>query len=654
MNRKISQKILEGMILTRAVDNTLKRMFMSGEMGFQGKGFRSLGQEAIYAAGVALKDTGRRVLIAPMIRDLGVVLALTDDDVGLALNAQAARQGPPFDGRDLHVGDLKRGVLPPAAPLAIGTCTLVGMALAMKLQKQDGIAVSFIGDGGTSLGEWHEAINFAAVQKLPMIFCVENNQIALSTQKNSQSAAVHFADKALGYGMPAKTVDGSDPEAIYEAFQWAAQNTPAMIELECMRLCGHAHHDDMLYLGYEPKPSFEIPDVKAAGYVDKKAYEAWRKKDYITLAGDTRALQEKATQKCEAALEEVKARPWPQNPHPAEGHPLPVGEGDFRLRKLGEGQRTYLEAIALGIQEILESNPKAYVLGEDVAPPYGNAFMLFKNIPKNLWPRFINTPISENAIIGSSVGMALEGLLPIAEMQFNDFVASGFNQLVNNAAKFRYRTGTPAPFILRMPYGGLRHAGPYHSQDTSAWFYRTPGLNIAVPSTPSDARALLHAATKSLDPVLFYEHIALYRDPALREELSAEPLEFGKAALRKTGSALTVISYGAYVNRCMSALENVDCDVIDLRTLVPLDFETITASVQKTGRVLLVGEDSKRGSVLESIASQIAEQLFECLDAPVRVLGSQNTPVPYSPPLEDAYLVSRADINQAAIDLIAY
>jgi pyruvate/2-oxoglutarate/acetoin dehydrogenase E1 component len=275
-------------------------------------------------------------------------------------------------------------------------------------------------------------------------------------------------------------------------------------------------------------------------------------------------------------------------------------------------------------------------------------------MPKKLWPRFINTPISENAIIGSSVGMALEGLLPIAEMQFNDFVASGFNQLVNNAAKFRYRTGTPAPFILRMPYGGLRRAGPYHSQDTSAWFYRTPGLNIAVPSTPSDARALLHAATRSLDPVLFYEHIALYRDPSLREELSGDPIEFGQAALRKTGSALSVISYGAYVHRAMHALNSVDCDVIDLRTLVPLDFDTIFHSVQKTGRVLLVGEDSKRGSVLESIASQIGEQLFDHLDAPVRVLGSQNTPVPYSPPLEDAYLVSELDIQQAAIDLIAY
>ncbi|MES2503678.1 MAG: transketolase C-terminal domain-containing protein [Myxococcota bacterium] len=316
--------------------------------------------------------------------------------------------------------------------------------------------------------------------------------------------------------------------------------------------------------------------------------------------------------------------------------------------------KTYLEAIALGIQEILEQNPKAYVLGEDVAPPYGNVFMLFKAMPQALWPRFINTPISENAIIGACVGMALEGLLPIAEMQFNDFVASGFNQLVNNAAKARYRLGKPAPFILRMPWGGLRHAGPFHSQDTSAWFYRTPGLKVVAPSTPSDARALLHAASREQDPVLYYEHIALYRDPSLREDLSDEPVELGKAAIRKAGSKLTVISYGAYVHRVLKTLSELDCEILDLRTLVPLDFEAIAQSIRKTGRVLLVGEDTKRGSVLESIGSQIAENLFEQLDAPICVLGSKDTPVPYSPALEADYLTSNEAIYEEAIRLMAY
>lgn len=670
MNSEDKKQILYGIILTRATDNALKHWFMTAE--FQGKGFRSLGQEAIYAAGYALKKMDLGDVIGPMIRDLGAVLAFTDHDVALAINAQAGRSGPPFDGRDLHVGDLKRGVLPPAAPLAISTATITGMALAMKLKNEGRIGVSFIGEGGTSLGEWHEAINFAAVQKLPMIFCIENNQTALSTPRSAQCAVKQFADKALGYGMPGKTIDGTDPEAIYEAFVWGSEhartgNGPVLLELVSMRMCGHAHHDDMMYWGKEPGLGFEYPDIKPTGYMDKKAYEIWRKKDPLKTYADklvyegvcTKAeieeFKKKALLVCEQAVEEIKARPWASVRHGEEPKATWPSMDCFNAQAFrNDDPKTYLEAIALGVQEILEANPKAYVIGEDVAPPYGNSFMLFKSMPEKLWPQFINTPISENAIIGASVGMALEGLLPIAEMQFNDFVASGFNQLVNNAAKFKYRTGYAAPFILRMPWGGLRSAGPYHSQDTAPWFYRTPGLLIAVPSTPSDARALLHAATQQQDPVLFYEHIALYRDPNLREILSNEALCFGQAAFRKRGNKLTVISYGAYVHRALSALKDVDCDILDLRTLVPLDFDSIVQSIKKTNRVLLVGEDSKIGSVLESISSQIAENLFEYLDAPVQVLGSKNTPVPYAPPLEENYLVSIEAIKSAAIRLMSY
>lgn len=670
------RRILDGIILTRATDNALKHLFMTGE--FQGKGFRSLAQEAIYAAGYALKKIGQKDIIAPMIRDLGAVLAFTDHDVALAINAQAGKSGLPFDGRDLHVGDLSRGVLPPAAPLAIATATVTGMALAMKLKKENRIGVSFMGEGGTSLGEWHEAINFAAVQKLPMIFCVENNQTALSTPVSAQSAVKQFSDKALGYGMPGRTIDGTDPEAIFEAFTWGAEHAraghgPVMIELVCMRLCGHAHHDDMLYWGKEPELSFELPDFEPTGYIDKKAYAIWKKKDPLKTYADKlikegictqqeiEEMKKQAVAKCEAAIDEVQARVEPALHHGEEPRAVGVAEtwpsrnpGLLRVARNDDKQHTYLEAIALGVQEILTANKKAYVLGEDVAPPYGNAFMLFKSMPKELWPQFINTPISENIIIGASVGMALEGLMPIAEMQFNDFVASGFNQLVNNAAKFRYRTGQAAPFILRMPWGGLRRAGPYHSQDTSAWFYRTPGLLIAVPSTPSDARALLHAATLQQDPVLFYEHIALYRDPALREVLSNEPVNFGQAALRKQGNRLSVISYGAYVHRAMAALKEIDCDILDLRTLAPLDFESISQSIKKTGRVLLVSEDSKTGSILESIGSKIAENLFEYLDAPIQVLGSKDTPIPYAPVLEDDYLVSAEAIQTAAVRIMSY
>lgn len=322
MTPEDKKQILYGIILTRAVDNVLKKLPC--------KGFRSLGQEAIYAAGYAIKKIGLGDVIAPMIRDLGAVLAMTNDDVALAINAQMGKSGPPFDGRDFHVGDLKRGVLPPAAPLAIATATVTGMALAMKLKKEPRIGVSFIGEGGTSLGEWHEAINFAAVQKLPMIFCVQNNQTALSTPVSSQSAVKRFADKAIGYGIPAKTIDGTDPEAIYETFVWGAEHAragqgPVLIELVCMRLCGHAHHDDMLYWGKEPELGFEYPDFEPTGYMNKKAYAIWRKKDPlktyaekliregICSQAEVEKLKQKALRVCEEAVTELNSRAWPKS-----------------------------------------------------------------------------------------------------------------------------------------------------------------------------------------------------------------------------------------------------------------------------------------------------------------------------------------------------
>lgn len=671
--------ILRGMILTRAVDLTLKKIFLSSEikyngMGFQGKGFRSLGQEAIYAAALRLQrgpkfhKKGRYVgdVIAPVIRDLGISLAFTNDDVEAALNAQVGKDGKPNNGRDLHIGDFSQGVWPPAAPLAIATCSVVGLAAAFKLRGEKRVGVSFIGEGGTSLGEWHEAVNFAAARKLPVIFCVENNQRALSTDVRHQSAVTFFADKARGYGIEGITLDGTDPEAIAGAFAWAAEQArqgrgPTLIELVSMRMCGHAHHDDMLYLGHEPAPSFEYPTPTPGGYVDAEKYAEWSQKDPIKtytqklLKAKVCTLKQvdqwkaEAKAHCEAMLEKLVKAEWPK---PERAQPdlfsWPHIDSNQRLAEpsFEKNGATYMEAIAQAVYETMRADKSVYMLGEDVEPPYGNAFMMFRSAPAELYQRFMNTPIAENAIVGALVGMAAEGMRPIGEMQFNDFSASAFDQIVNNAAKLKYRTGISAPFVLRMPWGGLRRAGPYHSQDTIPWFHRAFGLKIVAPSTPGDARALFHAAMREDDPVLFYEHIALYRDPTIKEMLSNDVplLELGKAALRRQGSDLTIISYGAYVHRALAAAkrladeEDVHCDVIDLRSIVPVDFGCIGASIVKTGRVLLVGEDSRTGSFLESLASKIAEGLFEHLDAPVRVIGAQDTPVPYSPSLEDAHL----------------
>jgi 2-oxoisovalerate dehydrogenase E1 component beta subunit len=302
------------------------------------------------------------------------------------------------------------------------------------------------------------------------------------------------------------------------------------------------------------------------------------------------------------------------------------------------------------------------VYGEDVGGQYGNAFLLLRPLLEEFGDRLINSPLAESAVLGVCVGAALAGQRPIGEMQFNDFVATGFNQLVNNAAKIRYRWGASVPMVVRMPFGGLRYAGPFHSQNTEPWFYRTPGLKIVVPSTPADARALMTAAVADPDPVLYYEHIALYRDPRIKQVLGAEPPQptsIGKAALRRAGKDLAMISYGAYVHECLRAADTLRADgigasVLDLRSLAPLDREAVLALARHCSRVLIVHEDSRTGGIGESLAAIIQEEAFESLDAPVRVLGALDTPVPYAPPLEDLFLVSQEEIVAAAKNLVAF
>jgi 2-oxoisovalerate dehydrogenase E1 component beta subunit len=338
---------------------------------------------------------------------------------------------------------------------------------------------------------------------------------------------------------------------------------------------------------------------------------------------------------------------------------LPPVEAGLPFDKKGN---TLLEAVMLGVGDALRADPRVFVYGEDVGGHYGNAFLLLRPLLKEFGDRILNSPLAEGAVLGVCVGAALAGQRPIGEMQFNDFVATGFNQLVNNAAKIRYRWGGDVPMVVRMPWGGLRHAGPYHSQNTEPWFYRTPGLKIVVPSTPEDARALMASAVADPDPVLFYEHIALYRDPRIKQVLPSEapaPLPNGKAALRRAGDDLAIISYGAYVHHCLRAAETLAAEgiqaaVLDLRSLSPLDRPAVFAVARHCNRVLIVHEDSRTGGIGESLAAIIQEEAFEALDAPVRILGALDAPVPYSPPLEEFFLVSEAEILEAARLLVSY
>jgi 2-oxoisovalerate dehydrogenase E1 component len=705
------REMLRGMLLTRATDNRLKQFFTGGDVrwgnaSFQGKGFRSLGQEAIYAAVIRLRrNVENGDVISPMIRDLGAVLGMrnTPETVRMVLSAQMGKAGAPMNGKDLHVGDWEHGIFPAMAPLGSPAITIAGIAMAFQLRKEQRVAVSFIGEGATSLGEWHEAINACAARKLPAIFCIQNNQTALSTPVQSNSAVRTFADKGPGYGIPSITIDGTDPEGIASAFAWAAERArngrgTTLIELIAMRMCGHAHHDDMLYLGKDPQASWSYPPLTEAGYANRELYEYWRERDpLVTYAAKLQAegvIGADDVDRWKREIEELVERearavidaPWPDGASAGEGvfaneaprariEVLDEPVRQERSRNIGLPDvedapafdpkgRTFLDAVMLGVGDALRADERVFVYGEDVGGKYGNAFLLLRPLLKDFGDRIINSVLSEAATIGVCTGAALAGLRPIGEMQFNDFVASGFNALVNNAAKLRYRWGKDlgAPFVLRMPWGGLRYAGPYHSQNTEAWFYRTPGLKIVVPSTPHDARALMASAVTDPDPVLYYEHIALYREPSIKQTLGEDaptPIPIGKAALRRSGDDLAILSYGAYVHDAMRVAEKLaadgfECAVLDLRTLAPLDRETILAVARHCNRVLIVHEDTRTGSIGESVAAIIQEEAFEYLDAPIRILGALDTPVPYSPPLEETFLVSEAQIENAARLLLAY
>ena len=709
-------QIYKGMLHTRYLDARLKKFFMSSEIKtpdgtqFQGKGFRSMGQEAIYAAGIRLKrNTPDQKLnasydgdyVAPMIRDLGLALAMGQSSYDV-LAAQMGKVGKPMNGKDFHIGDFDNGILPPSAPISISSVTSTGIGFALKGSKR--VILNCTGEGATSTGEWHEAINFAAVHKLPIVFIVQNNQSALSTPTNEQFASNFLAEKAKGYGIRGVTIDGSDAEVLFAAVTEAAESCrngdgPVLVELICMRFAGHAHHDDMLYFGIEPDQFIEYPAIAEKGYIDKENYELWSKKDPIALYKNkltsegilddvlNSQLIEEISTEIETAANEVIDAAWPE-PENAGDSPFYLGEILTHTELLSDRNRvqvqldhswqdeseigftsnpdgkTFWEAIVEALREELKRDSDTFILGEDVGGKYGNAFVILKSLLNDFGERIINTPLSESAIIGVSVGAALLGKRPIAEIQFNDFIASGFNQLVNNAAMIHYRWGHSVPMTIRMPWGGLRQAGPYHSQNTEPWFYRTPGLKIVCPSTPIEAKGLLKSAIRDDNPVLFYEHIALYRATGIRQILPSEEddqlIPLGTAHLKSVGKDITIITYGAFVHRCLSVVNKLQNDLgisstlLDLRSLIPLDKNAILSSVVRTGKVLIVTEDSKRGSIGQSVASIIAEEVFEYLDAPVRVLGALDTPVPYSPPLEEEYLISEEQIFEAAKLLCEY
>jgi pyruvate/2-oxoglutarate/acetoin dehydrogenase E1 component/TPP-dependent pyruvate/acetoin dehydrogenase alpha subunit len=661
------------MVLSRTLDTLLKKLFQEKTGVWEGfpspqKGFRALGQEAAVGLAFALRD--ERDVVCPLIRGLPVLLMRLDDPLGVVLT-QWGKKGTSMDGRDLHWGDLSRGVLPPTAPLAIGTQTLVGMAYAAKLRREPRVFLSIMGEGGTSLGEWHEAVTFAAAQRLSVVFVVENNHWALGTHWREQTAADRFAPKATGYGLPGITLFGNDPDEIAAASLWAAERArsgmgPSLIELVTYRRAGHAHHDDDRFHGGAGLPGYEYEEER----------RLWEAADPIALY-ESRLLAEgildretiaevraQAARRVEEAGRAAESAPWPtwedqsDRSYAKRSDPPPLAP-PARSRPMA-----YDEAIRQALFEALEQDARVLVLGEDVGGRYGGAFGVTRGLAKEFGPgRCLNTVLAESAIVGCAVGAALEGMRPVVEIQFADFVACGFNALVNNAAKIHWRYGRPVPMVVRLPYGGatgtgarLLGGGPFHSQCPEAWFLRVPGLKLVAPSTPADAKGLLTASIRDNNPVLFLESKGLYGifRPDLREEVPLGDFEvpLGKAAVRRPGADLTVLTYGSMTYTALAAAEELSreglsVEVIDLRTLFPLDEETVLGSVAKTHRALILHEDTKRGGVGAEIAALLSEKALWELDAPILRVAAPDWPAPYAPSLEHAYWPKATDVVAA-------
>ncbi len=647
------------MVLSRRLDDVLKRLHQEkkiawGEHPSAQKGFRATGQEASAALALRLRR-GREHgdVVSPLIRGLPLWLMCTDD-AAHPLLAQIGKAGTPMEGRDLHIGDLARGVLPPAAPLAIGVQTLVGLAWAAALRKEDRVFLSVMGEGGTSLGEWHESVNLAAVRKLPVVFVVENNRWALGTHWREQTAAPRFALKAAGYGIPGATVFGNDPDEVAAAAAWAVERAragkgPTLLELQTYRRAGHAHHDDDRY-----HATVELADERMAWEAADPIvlYEARLRAE--GLLGDPRPVHAEAERRIAEAERWAVDAPWPTVPGEVYAPRVDAvpAEPAAETREM-----SYDEAVRDALTIAMEKDPRVVVLGEDVGGRYGGAFGVTRGLAKRFGPdRCWNTPLAESAILGAATGAALAGLRPVVEMQFADFVACGFNALVNNAAKVRWRWGRAVPMVVRLPYGSIPGGGPFHSQCPEAWFLRVPGLKIVAPATPLDAKRLLLAAIRDNNPVVYLEAKGLYSmHSPWRQAVPTGDVEamIGRAAVVREGRDVSIFAYGPGVAHAMAAADAFPAgtvEVVDLRSLAPLDEEAILRSVAKTHRAVIVHEDAKTGGVGAEIAARIAEKAVWELEGPVTRVASPDTPVPYAPPLEASYLAK--DVAQAVRDLL--
>jgi len=639
------------MLKSRLIEEKMLILLRQGKIS---KWFSGIGQEAI-SVGVTLA-LDKNEYILPMHRNLGV---FTTREIPLyRLFSQWQGKASGFTkGRDrsFHFGTQDYKIIGMISHLGPQLGVADGIALSHVLKQEPKLTAVFSGDGGTSEGDFHEALNVASVWNLPVLFCIENNGYGLSTPSNEQYNCESIADRGVGYGMESHVIEGNNVMEVFSKVDAIAKSVrqnprPVLMEFKTFRMRGHE-------------------EASGTKYVPQESLDLWAEKDPISnfeqylIQQKVISIQEIETYK-ETVKKDIKAGLQTAFDEPAIVPDLKTELADvyklFEYKDVipssNQEEKRLIDAISDGLRQSMEVHPELVIMGQDIAE-YGGVFKITENFVEQFGKQRVrNTPICESAIVETAMGLSIAGVKSVVEMQFADFVTSGFNPVVNYLAKSHYRWGQAADIVVRMPCGAGVAAGPFHSQTNEAWFTKTPGLKVVYPAFPYDAKGLLATAINDPNPVLFFEHKALYR--SIRQDVPTDyfTLPFGVASKLKEGTDVTIIAYGAAVHWALETLDqnpDISADLIDLRTLQPLDFESILSSVKKTSKAIILQEDSLFGSIASDISSQLMEQAFEFLDAPVKRVASIETPIPFASALEQQYLAKRT-FEQELIALIAY
>lgn len=636
-----------------------EKMLVLLRQGRISKWFSGIGQEAI-SVGAALALEKDEWLM-PLHRNLGVFTAREMSLSNLFIQWQGSQEGYSRGReRSFHFGSREHHICGMISHLGPQLAIADGVALAHKLRKENKVSLAFTGDGGTSEGDFHEALNTAAVWNLPVIFIIENNGYGLSTPVNEQYRCISLVERAKGYGMEGVQIDGNNILTVYDTIRGVRDyciqhQKPYLIECMTFRMRGHEEASGTKYV---PKELFSLWEQKDP----IKNYERYLVEEGLMTEMQVAEIRNEFKNRIEAELTTgFKTRPVVAVTKDEEAA---VYQGITAKHIASPSTQNiaspreirFIDAIKEGLHQSMKKHPNLVLMGQDIAE-YGGAFKITEGFVNEFGKaRVRNTPLCESAIVGAALGLSLEGFKSMMEMQFADFVTAGFNQIVNNLAKIHYRWGQNADVVIRMPTGGGVGAGPFHSQSNEAWFVHTPGLKIVYPSSPYDAKGLLISAINDPNPVMYFEHKALYRSVSGLVPEEYYEVEIGKARQVREGDEISIITYGAGVHWAEDFAADhpeISIDILDLRSLLPLDHPAIREAVERTGRVLVLHEDTLTGGIGGEIAAWISENCFEYLDAPVMRCASLDTPVPFSIELENNFL-GKSRLAEMVEQLISY